>query len=87
MNQKNYGLLFIFLLFGAMKTFACDCAMLTTEQAIDQSKAVFSGEVLGFEYRKGIPNQFMDEQEKLPVLCFLAIGHIRESAARRSRPC
>ena len=47
-----------------MKTFACDCPLLTTEQAVEQSKAVFSGEVVDFEYRKDIPNQFMDEQAK-----------------------
>ena len=51
-------------IFGATKTLACDCPSLTTEQAVDKSKAVFSGEVVGFEYRKGIPNWSMDERAK-----------------------
>jgi hypothetical protein len=46
------------------KTLACDCPSLTAEQAIEKSKAVFSGEVVGFEYRKGIPNWSMDERAK-----------------------
>lgn len=56
--------LLICSLFGAAKTFACDCPLLTTEQAIEKSNVVFSGEVVGFEYRKGIPNWYMDEQVK-----------------------
>ncbi len=56
--------LLICSLFGATKTLACDCALLTTEQAVKQSSAVFSGEVVGFEYRKDIPNWFMDEEAK-----------------------
>jgi hypothetical protein len=51
------------ILSGA-KTLACDCALPTTEYAVEKSKAVFSGEVVGFEYRKDIPNQFMDEKVK-----------------------
>jgi hypothetical protein len=54
----------VFSLIGAAKTLACDCPLLTTEKAFEQSKAVFSGEVVGYEYRKGIPNWFMDEQAK-----------------------
>ncbi|MCU1287975.1 MAG: hypothetical protein JWN60_204 [Acidobacteria bacterium] len=68
MTQKNKRTiilaLLIFSLFGTTKLFACDCPLLTTEQAVERSKAVFSGEVVGFEYRKDIPNQFMDEQAK-----------------------
>lgn len=56
--------LLIFSIFGATKTFACDCSSLTTEQAIDKSKAIFSGEVIGFEYRKGIANWSMDRRAK-----------------------
>jgi hypothetical protein len=54
-------------LFGASKTLACDCPLLMTEQAVEKSKAVFSGEVIGFEYRKGIPDRFVDEQAKEAV--------------------
>lgn len=58
-------LAFLFcLVFGATKTLACFCPSLTTEQAVDKSKAVFSGEVVGFEYRKGISNWSMDERAK-----------------------
>jgi hypothetical protein len=56
--------LIFFTLFGTTKTFACDCPLLTTEQAVEKSKAVFSGKVVGFEYRKGIPNEYIDEQAK-----------------------
>ena len=56
--------LFICSIFGATKTLACDCPLLSTEQAVDKSKAVYSGEGVGFEYRKGIPNWSMDEQAK-----------------------
>ncbi len=56
--------LLICSIFGAAKTLACDCPSVTTEQAIDKSKAVFSGEVVAFEYRKGIPNWSMDERAK-----------------------
>lgn len=54
----------VFSLIGATKVLACDCPGQTTKQAIEKSKAVFSGEVLDFEYRKGIPNWSMDEQAK-----------------------
>ena len=57
-------MLFVCSLFGATRTLACDCPRLTTEQAIEESKAVFSGEVIGFEYHKGIPNWSMDESAK-----------------------
>src|SRR5687767_7901276 len=56
--------LLICSIFGVTKTIACDCPSLTTEQAVDKSKAVFSGEVVSFEYRKGIPNSSMDELAK-----------------------
>ncbi len=63
-KRKIILMLFVCSLFGATKILACDCPGLTTEQAVEKSKAVFSGEVIGFEYRKGIPNWFMDEQAK-----------------------
>lgn len=65
MKHKIILALLVCSLFGAPKTFACDCARISTEQAVEQSKAVFSGEVVGFEYRKGIPNQFVDEQARI----------------------
>ncbi|MCA1623136.1 MAG: hypothetical protein LC768_16530 [Acidobacteria bacterium] len=65
LTKHKLILTFVVCLFcGATKTLACDCPLLTTEQAIKQSKAVFSGEVIGFEYRKDIPNWSMDEQAK-----------------------
>ncbi len=63
-KHKIIFTLLVWLLIGATKTFACDCPLLTTEKAVEKSKAVFSGEVVGFEYRKGIPNWSMDEQAK-----------------------
>ncbi|HEV2707683.1 MAG TPA: hypothetical protein VGV59_17325 [Pyrinomonadaceae bacterium] len=44
--------------------FACDCALISTEDAVNKSGMVFSGKVVGFEYRKGIPNEFMTTQGK-----------------------
>ena len=63
-KKIQYKIVFALLfcsLFGAKNILGCDCALLTTQQAVEQSKAIFSGEVVGFEYRKGIPNLFMDE--------------------------
>jgi len=54
-KHKIIFTLLVCSLFSATKTLACDCPLLTSEQAVEQSKAVFSGEVIGFEYRKGIP--------------------------------
>jgi len=54
----------IWLFCNAASIFACGCLGITTEKAIKKSSAVFSGKVVGFEYRKGIPNEFMDEQSK-----------------------
>jgi hypothetical protein len=48
-----------------MKTLACDCVKPTIKEAFEESEAVFSGEVVGFEYRKGMPHWAMDEQTKV----------------------
>ncbi len=63
-KHKIIFTLLVCSLIGATKTLACDCPLLRTEQAVEQSKAVYSGEVVGFEYRKDLPNRFMDEQAK-----------------------
>ena len=55
----------VICLLGSVKTIsACDCRIVTTEDAIKQSSVVFSGKVVGFEYRKGIPNWSLDRQAK-----------------------
>jgi hypothetical protein len=43
---------------------ACMCANLSAKEAIENSTAVFTGKVVSFEYRKGIPNEFMDTLAK-----------------------
>ncbi len=56
-----------FVIFGATRVFACGCGSgsgpTTTfsevTSALNGSTAVFAGKVVGFEYRKGIPNEFM----------------------------
>jgi hypothetical protein len=64
-NRRNITAALVFcLLFGAAKVFACDCALLSTEDAVKKSAFVFSGKVVGSEYRKGIPNSMMDFLEK-----------------------
>lgn len=55
---------FVCLLLNAAQILACLCANLSAEEAIKKSTAVFSGKVVGFEYRKGIPNEFRDSQAR-----------------------
>lgn len=59
------------LLLGMTKTFACVCALMPDESLRDavkrnvrESTIVFAGQVIGFEYRRGIPNEYMDSREK-----------------------
>jgi hypothetical protein len=50
----------ICLSLNAAEVSACMCANLSPKEAIENSTTVFSGKVVGFEYRKGIPNENMD---------------------------
>lgn len=60
------------LLLSATKVFACRCVPSPTEipisdavkSAIENSTMVFTGKVVGFEYRKGVPNRFIELEEK-----------------------
>lgn len=61
---KIVSILVSCLLLSSTETLACDCPLLTTEQAFEQSKSVFAGKIVDFEYRKGIPNSSMDERAK-----------------------
>lgn len=64
---SKYKIIFslvIYLFCSATSIFACDCRGISTEEAFKQSTLVFSGKVVGLEYRKDIPNRFMDEQAK-----------------------
>ncbi len=54
----------ICLLCSAASVIACDCLRVSTEEAVKKSSVVFSGKVVGFEYRKGIPNWHMDLRAK-----------------------
>ncbi len=65
LTKHKITLALIICLLGSFKTIsACDCRSISTEDAIKQSGIVFSGKVIGFEYRKGIPDLFMDRQAK-----------------------
>jgi hypothetical protein len=51
------AVIFCFLL-SVTKVFACDCKIFSIEAEVERSTMIFSGKVLGFEYRKNIPNLF-----------------------------
>lgn len=55
---------FICLSLNAPEVLACMCGNLSAKDAIRKSTAVFSGKVVGFEYRKDIPNEYMDSLER-----------------------
>jgi hypothetical protein len=48
------------LLCGVTTIFACDCPRISMESAVKNSSIILSGKILGFEYRKGIPDQRRD---------------------------
>ena len=57
-------IIFFCLSLNATEVLACMCARLSATDAIERSTAVFSGKVVGFEYRKGIPNEYRDSLER-----------------------
>ncbi len=68
-KQKAIVSVIICLLLSATKLFACGCLQLSDETLEDvvryrvkNSTMVFAGKVVGFEYRKGIPNEFMQSR-------------------------
>jgi hypothetical protein len=63
-KHKIIGVFIICLFCSVTSIFACRCVITPTEDHIKNSTIIFSGKVVGFEYRKGIPNNFMDEQAK-----------------------
>ena len=70
-KQKLVISFFICLLLSATKVFACGCVSMPNESvsdavkyATEQSTMIFAGKVVGFEYRKGIPNQYMESRKK-----------------------
>ena len=68
LNKQKITVAFVICLFlSATKVLACSCLSLPNENvndaiqnAVKGSVAVFSGKVVGFEYRKGIPNEFLE---------------------------
>ncbi len=69
-KQKIVFSFVICLLLSATKVLACSCFYLPNEKvenavntAFKEATAVFSGKVVGFEYRKGIPNELLESQE------------------------
>jgi hypothetical protein len=63
-KHKLIGALVISILCCVKTVSACDCPLISTEEAVNKSSMVFSGTVTGFEYRKGIPDWFMDMEAK-----------------------
>lgn len=72
LNKQKLAVSFVIcLLLSVTKVFACGCFYMPNESindavksAVEQSKMVFAGKVVGFEYRKGIPNQYMESRKK-----------------------
>lgn len=65
LNKQKIIVAFVTLLFlGGTKILACECSILAVEETFEKSTAVFSGKVVGFEYRKGISNPLMERREK-----------------------
>jgi hypothetical protein len=72
LNKQKICISFVLsLLLSATNIFACRCFSLPNENvndavkyAAEQATMVFAGKVVGFEYRKGIPNQYMESREK-----------------------
>lgn len=70
-KQKIAISLSLFLLLGVIRAFGCSCVSMPDESLrhlimrnVDGATVVFAGKVVGFEYRKGIPNEYMDSREK-----------------------
>ncbi|MDQ3634295.1 MAG: hypothetical protein M3405_07260 [Acidobacteriota bacterium] len=70
LSKKIAILFFICLFVSATEVFACVCPIspdVTLEDlvkySVKNSSAVFTGKVIGFEYRKGIPNEFMESKK------------------------
>ena len=68
---KIVTLFFICLVLGASEVLACGSISMPNESvsdavknAVKQSTMVFTGKVVGFEYRKGIRNQYMELYKK-----------------------
>lgn len=72
LNKRKIATSFVIcLLLSATKVLACSCVSMPDENVSDavkysakQSTMVFAGKVVGFEYRKGIPNQYIESREK-----------------------
>lgn len=72
LNKQKIVISFVICIFlSAVRVFACTCVSLPDENindavksAYDSSTMVFAGKVVGFEYRKGIPNRYMGSREK-----------------------
>lgn len=71
LNKQKIAISFVVcLLLSATEVFACGCGSMSNENMRDavqyaskQSTMVFAGKVVGFEYCKGIPNQYMESRE------------------------
>jgi hypothetical protein len=68
-KQKIVIAFFICLFLSATEVFACVCVIMPNEtledavkSSVKKSKVVFAGKVIGFEYRKGILNEFMQSK-------------------------
>ncbi len=69
-KQKIVVSFVICLLLSAAKVYACGCVGTpnvtledVVEHSVKKSKMVFAGKVAGFEYRKGIPNEYLQSRQ------------------------
>jgi hypothetical protein len=68
-KQKIIVSFVICWLLGTTEVFACVCVIMPNEtledavkNSVKNSTRVFAGKVIGFEFRKGIPNEFMQSK-------------------------
>ena len=70
LNKQKIVISFVIcILLSATKVYACGCFYLPEQtledlvrDGVKNSRVVFAGKVVGFEYRKGIPNRFMQSK-------------------------
>ena len=70
-TQKIVISFVICILLSATEVFACGCVSSPDESvsdavkyATEKSTMIFAGKVVGFEYRNGIPNEYIESREK-----------------------
>ncbi len=65
LNKQKIVIMFVICLcLSATKVLACKCSIASASSSVNKAAKVFSGKVVGFEYRKGIASSIIDFREK-----------------------